>query len=271
VTFDHGAVLAEYDAQVRRGTEPDGSGAVAERAGPVVRWKTAGGGGWSGIAWSDLDSGTADETIADQVGFFRDRGEEFEWKLYSYDRPADLGERLLAAGFTSEDEEAVMIAEAAGAAELAGGSPDPAGRGLPAGVRLVPVTDEAGVGRMIEVHDRVFGTDHSQLRASLIAQLAGSPQSTAMIVAMAGDEPVSSARIDFYPGTEFAGLFGGGTLPQWRGRGIYRALVAYRARLAAARGYRYLQVDASVESRPILERLGFACLAMTTPYTWSPG
>jgi GNAT superfamily N-acetyltransferase len=73
-----------------------------------------------------------------------------------------------------------------------------------------------------------------------------------------------------HAGTEFAGLFGGGTLPQWRGRGIYRALVAYRARLAAARGYRYLQVDASPASRPILERLGFACLALTTPYTWSP-
>jgi hypothetical protein len=37
-----------------------------------------------------------------------------------------------------------------------------------------------------------------------------------------------------------------------------------------ARGYRYLQVDASAESRPILERLGFVCLAQTTPYVWSP-
>jgi GNAT superfamily N-acetyltransferase len=268
MTFDRAAVLAEYDAQVRRGTEPDGTGAVAERVGPVVRWKTVGGGGWSGIAWSDLDSGTADEAIADQVRFFTERGEGFEWKLYSYDRPADLGERLLAAGFASEDEESVMIAEAAG---QAGSSPDSAETGLPAGVRLVPVTDEAGIGRLIEVHDRVFGTDHSLLRPSLVAQLAGSAQSTAMIVAMAGDEPVSSARIDFYAGTKFAGLFGGGTLPQWRGRGIYRALVAYRARLATARGYRYLQVDASGESRPILERLGFACVAMTTPYTWSPG
>jgi GNAT superfamily N-acetyltransferase len=267
VAFDHAAVLAEYDVQVRRGTEPDGSGAVAERAGPVVRWTTAGGAGWSGITWSDLDSGTADEAIADQVRFFRDRGEGFEWKLYSHDRPADLGERLLAAGFVGEDEESLMMAETA---ELAGGSPDPPGTGPPDGIRLVPVTDEAGIGQMIDVHDRVFGTDHSQLRASLIAQLAGSPQSTAMIVAMAGNKPVSSARVDFYAGTEFAGLFGGGTLPQWRGRGIYRALVAYRAQLAAARGYRYLQVDASAESRPILERLGFACLAMTTPYTWSP-
>jgi GNAT superfamily N-acetyltransferase len=92
-----------------------------------------------------------------------------------------------------------------------------------------------------------------------------------MVVAMAGDEPVCSARVEFYAGSDFAGLYGGGTLPRWRGRGIYRALVAYRAQLAAARGYKYLQVDASPESRPILERLGFACLALTTPYTWSPG
>jgi hypothetical protein len=38
-----------------------------------------------------------------------------------------------------------------------------------------------------------------------------------------------------------------------------------------ARGYRYLQVDASPQSRPILERLGFTSLALTTPYVWSPG
>ena len=72
------------------------------------------------------------------------------------------------------------------------------------------------------------------------------------------------------PGTEFAGLWGGGTLPEWRGRGIYRALVRYRAELAAQRGYRYLTVDASPDSRPILERLGFIRLAITTPYTWTP-
>jgi hypothetical protein len=37
--------------------------------------------------------------------------------------------------------------------------------------------------------------------------------------------------------------------------------------LAAARGFRYLQVDASPDSRPILRRLGFAELATTTPFT----
>jgi hypothetical protein len=48
------------------------------------------------------------------------------------------------------------------------------------------------------------------------------------------------------------------------------AVVAYRARLARERGYRYLQVDASADSSPILRRLGFAELARTTPFIY-PG
>jgi GNAT superfamily N-acetyltransferase len=262
VNFDVAAVLADYDEQVRRGLHPDGSGAVGEWAGPVVRWTTAGDGGWSGILWSDLDAGTADEVIAEQVRFFARRAEQFEWKLYSYDQPPDLGERLLAAGFTREDPEALM---AAGAGQIAGSAG--AGPALPDGIRLERVTDEAGLGLMAEVHGRVFGPD-PRLPATLASQLAN--PGTVMVLAMAGDEPVSSARAEFPAGTEFAGLWGGGTLPQWRGRGIYRALVGYRARLAAARGYRYLQVDASPESRPILQRLGFARLADTTPYVWVP-
>ncbi len=72
--------------------------------------------------------------------------------------------------------------------------------------------------------------------------------------------------MELVPGTSFAGLWGGGTVEAWRGRGLYRALVAHRARVAAAHGYRYLQVDASPMSRPILERLGFHALTTTTPY-----
>ena len=41
----------------------------------------------------------------------------------------------------------------------------------------------------------------------------------------------------------------------WRGRGVYRALVAFRTRIAAEHGYRSLQTDASDQSRPILRRL----------------
>jgi GNAT superfamily N-acetyltransferase len=84
-------------------------------------------------------------------------------------------------------------------------------------------------------------------------------------VADADDE-----RVAGHLETKFATLWGGATLPQWRRRGIYRAIVAYRANLAAGRGFRYLETDASDDSRPILERLGFTVVTTSTPYVWSP-
>lgn len=81
---------------------------------------------------------------------------------------------------------------------------------------------------------------------------------------------VSAAWIVYFPGTEFAYLAGGSTLAAWRKRGIYRALVAARARHATVRGTRYLTVDASDDSAPILRRLGFKAVTTTTPYVWTP-
>src|SRR5207253_1915163 len=105
---------------------------------------------------------------------------------------------------------------------------------------------------------------------SLEAERAVDPDAITIVVAEAGDTAVCAAWVRFTRGTEFATLWGGGTLPAWRGRGIYRAIVAYRANLAALRGFRYLQVDASADSRPILERLGFVAVTTTTPFIWSP-
>ena len=81
---------------------------------------------------------------------------------------------------------------------------------------------------------------------------------------------VSVAWLVRDPDSEFATLWGGATRPRWRGRGIYRALVARRARFAVRTGARYLQVDASDDSAPILQRLGFVAVATTTPYLWTP-
>ncbi|MEU9251168.1 GNAT family N-acetyltransferase [Streptomyces sp. NPDC048270] len=256
-------VRAAYDARMRRGAEPDMAQARVERTGTVVR-QTVPGPGWNGVLWSDLDEETADAEIAAQVAHFARLGtSEFEWKLYDHDRPADLGARLRAAGFVPEPPETLMVGRTA---DLAGLPVDP-----PEGVTLRVVTDEAGVDLMMDVHARAFGTERPQIREQMLSLLREQPDSLAAVVAMAGGTPVSAARMEMRPGTPFAGLWGGGTDPRWRGRGIYRLLVAHRARVAAELGIPYLQVDASADSRPILERLGFAVLGVTTPYVWSRG
>jgi hypothetical protein len=254
-------IRAAYDAQVRRSTLPDEPGAVVETAGPVIR--TLSPAGPSRVNWSDLDAATADAVIAEQVAFFAGRGEAFEWKMYDYDEPADLGARLAAAGLVPDEREVVMAAPTAHIAALTAGPP-------PAGIRVEQVHGPAGVDIITQVAEQAFGEGKGELRESLLAGQAAWPDAVALVVAFAGDRPVSAARAEFLPGRDFAGLWGGGTLPDWRGRGLYRALIGARAALAAARGYRYLQVDALPTSQPILARLGFAALAATTPYTWEP-
>ncbi len=258
---DTHAVRAAFDAQIRRRTGADEPGAVVEADAGVLRW-LAPGTQASCITWSGLTRDSADAVIAAQVRYFSARGAPVEWKLYDYDQPADLARRLLAAGFVADDEELMLVAETAAIDSDVK---------LPDGVRLDLVTDDAGVQAMLAVHDLAFaGHPSPGLGERLAAQLGKAPDLIQMVVAMAGDEPVSAARVEFTPGTDFAGLWGGGTVPAWRGRGIFRALVAYRAGLAAARGYRYLQVDALPASRPILQRLGFEPVAATTPYVWTP-
>ncbi|HEX3453013.1 MAG TPA: GNAT family N-acetyltransferase, partial [Gaiellaceae bacterium] len=204
-----------------------------------------------------------DELIASQIAYFTERGQRFEWKTYAHDRPADLPERLLAAGFVAEEPETVVIGTVDGIA----GEPR-----LPDGVRLRETTARPDLEKIDGLEAAVWGEDEDEAGYAdfLESELAVDPQALSIVVAEAGDEVVCAAWVRFLHGTEFACFFGGATLEEWRGRGIYRATVTHRANLAAARGCRYLQTDASDDSRPILERLGFVAVTTTTPYLWSP-
>lgn len=253
--MDHAAVLRDFDEQMRR-DHPAGTGTRVERDERVTRVLSTGD-GWNGVVWSDLKTASADTVIADQIRRFGAVSEPWEWKHYSYDGPADLPSRLRSAGFVPDQAEALMVAEIA---ELRLDTPPPAG------VELVPVRDDEGAAAVVRVHDEVFGGDHAAIGVAILAGLESQPPAVEAVLAVAGGVAVSAGRVEFPPDRDFASLWGGGTLRQWRGRGIFRSLVAHRARLASERGYRYLQVDASPDSRPILGRLGFAELAMTTPY-----
>jgi GNAT superfamily N-acetyltransferase len=191
------------------------------------------GDGWSAVLWPPTDG-----DVESLVTRMHELPGHVEWKYYAHDGP-ELRERLVAAGLEPEDEETVVVAEAASI-------PPP-----PADVEL-----REEVHAFVELAARVFGRDHG----------SGFPERAIPVVAYVDDQPVSGGRVDFEEGVEFAGLFGGVTLPEFRGRGLYRATVARRAELARERGYRYLYVDALPTSRPILERLGFVALTTTTPF-----
>ncbi|MFE3900215.1 GNAT family N-acetyltransferase [Streptomyces sp. NPDC059153] len=263
MNHDRDTLLTLFDRDMREHARPDGPGVRVERTGDVVR-QVGAADDWNGVVWSapDLDAVRADAAIAAQVAHYTALGhDEFEWKLYAHDRPVDLAERLLAAGFEAEEPETLLVAPVAALSTAVE---------LPEGVRLRTVSDADDVELMARAHEQAFGSDWSRLRHQVLARLTEDPDSFVGVLAMVGDEPVSSARMELYPGTGFAGLWGGGTVEAWRGKGIYRSLVAFRARIAAERGYGYLQVDASDQSSPILQRLGFLALSTTTPHVYRP-
>ena len=260
---DPAVLLATYDEQLRVGSETDASLEV-DRDGPLVRVHFP----FRGfVSYRTLDGLTGDELdalIARQCAHFAERGQAFEWKTRGHDLPLDLAERLTAAGFVPEDVETVVIGETAQMAA------DPV---LPAGVRMREARELADFERIAVMHTEVWAQDHSWMAADLARRVSESGDLMHVLLVETDDaDPVvvSAAWLVFKDGTDFAGLWGGSTLAAWRGRGIYRALVARRAQLAHARGVRYLQVDASKDSRPILERLGFVAITTTTPYIWTP-
>ncbi|KJK52299.1 acetyltransferase [Lentzea aerocolonigenes] len=257
---DAAALLRAFDDQARPAewTVLD-PGATVDRDGPVFRvsWPRrrgfVGGPPDLGVTGVELD-----ELIARQRDFFTARDQGVEWKTWGHDTPADLPERLQAAGFVSEGRETVLVGiaeEMTAPVQLDG-------------IVVREVAEEADVHRLAATATEVFGRGHDWLIERLLEK-KDDPNVVA-VVAEADGQVVSSSRIEIVPGTEFGGLWGGGTLEKWRGKGIYRALIAHRARLAVARGVKYLQVDASEDSRPILERLGFVAVTTTTGYAWNP-
>lgn len=74
----------------------------------------------------------------------------------------------------------------------------------------------------------------------------------------AEDQPIAGGSFTWFPDLRFCLLWGGGTIPEARGRGAYSALLTTRIQRARELGARYVGLYArSTTSSPIVERQGF--------------
>jgi GNAT superfamily N-acetyltransferase len=253
-------LLAAYDDQLRGASEAADVPTMID--GPVIRVEYPNRGFVSYRSLEDLDGAELDALIARQRDYFATKNQPVEWKTRGHDLPKDLLDRLTAAGFVPEERETVVIAESADIVERLRDR-DPVG-----GVTIRRTGERADFERIAAMESTVWSLDWSWLTDDLVSRHATGL--TDIFVAEAGGEVVSAAWAVYKKGTDFTGLWGGSTLPAWRGKGIYKALVAVRAARALELGYRYLQVDASDDSSPILQRLGFVPVTTTTPYVYTP-
>jgi len=256
------ALLAAYDAQLR--TDSEAIGATARvQVGPLHLLEFPGERGF--VTYRDLGEGSEEEIRARLVEWvprvlthFRERGVRLlEWKTRGHDRAPGLHDLLVTHGFEPGEEESVMVGDARLLAlDLA----------LPAGVTLRRVHEEADVRAACRMLDEAFGDPVSERTAETLLERLASGDGTELWVAEAEGEVVCAGRLEPVPDSDFAGLWGGATLAPWRGRGIYRALTAARARSALRLGRTLLHSDSTAFSRPILERSGLVRVTTTTPY-----
>ena len=256
--------LDAYDRQLRTDAETPSALAVT-RLGPLRLVTFAGGRGF--VTYRDFggaDGAVIARWVEGALAHYRDDPgiTRVEWKTRAHDRAPALHDALARNGFVPEEPESIMIGEAA---LLAVDVP------LPTGIQLRRVTSEPEVRALSAMQEEVFGGEVAQEMADALLRRLGFGDGMELWVAEADGEIVSSGRLEPVPGTEFAGIWGGATRPEWRGRGLYRALTAARARSALVLGKRLIHSDSTEASRPILERAGLVKVSTTTPYLWVAG
>lgn len=264
---DPAALLAAYDAQLRRDAEvPSALSVVA--LGPLLLATYVGGRGF--ITYRSLEGEAGPATaesvralVAAALEHYVSQPEvgKVEWKTRGHDHAPGLHEALVGAGFEPEEAESVMVGDAA----LLAVDVD-----LPEGVTVRQVREEAEVRAMLTMQAEVFGDDAEDAAAhdEEVLHRLRTRDDLELWVAEVDGEVVSAGRLEPVAGTDFAGIWGGATRPEHRGRGIYRALTAARARSAIRHGKRWIHSDSTEFSRPILERSGLVKVTTTTPYAW---
>ena len=255
------SLLAAYDEELRTDAETPGALAIA-RLGPLRLVTFPGGRGF--VTYRDLAGADRDAI----QGLVMDAVEHFgqdpsikgvEWKTRGHDHAPGLHDALLNSGFTPEEPESIMIGEAQ---TLAVDVP------TPAGVELRRVTTEADVRAMCAMQGAVFDDPDSEEIADAVLRRLTSDDGMELWVAESQGQIIGAGRLEPVHESRFAGIWGGATTPEWRGRGVYRALTAVRARSALRAGKTLIHSDSTECSRPILERSGLVRVSTTTPYQW---
>jgi ribosomal protein S18 acetylase RimI-like enzyme len=243
--WDEDALLAEVLRRPRRAFLPFPDSRVIERPGwlqivtPSFRQ-----GNMNGVELSVLDPNEADAVIDATIAEYRRLGIAFRWTVTPDCAPADLAARLGRRGLSASSGVA-MARATLDAPELT----DPAIH-----------VERVGWSRVEEftrVSAQGWGLDPAPF-ATLHRSIVAHPEAgQRLFLAYHDGQPAATAGYVGFARSAY--LVGGVVLPAFRGKGLYRALVAARLRDAAAHGLSLATSHAMAQtSAPLLERMGFS-------------
>jgi GNAT superfamily N-acetyltransferase len=212
--------------------------------------------GPNSASWMRCAPDEVDRTIDEVRALFRARRLPLMWILDPAHEPADLPERLIARGARPDPSSptvAVMVLPSDASLAM------PEVRGLQLRDALIDL-DTFRIADAVNVEG--FGAApraaDAEQRAAQERRWRGQVEAgnRRLLLASVDDEPAGSAGMALYP-PDGATINGGAVIARFRGRGVYRAMVAERLRIAREAGAAGLSVWGGRMSAPILARLGF--------------
>jgi GNAT superfamily N-acetyltransferase len=212
--------------------------------------------GPNNVSWIRCRPDEADEVIREARATIAPRRLPVMWTLDPGTEPRDFAGYLATHGVQPDphgSEFAVMVLPIDATVEA------PAIAGLEIRDALVDLSTfrSAAAVAAEAFNDSSHGDDPAQIameeRRRLNFRAAGNRH---LLLAVVDGEPAGSAGLSLFP-PGGATISGGSVRPKFRGRGIYRALVAARLELACRAGVSGLAVWGGHMSGPILTGLGF--------------
>ncbi len=239
-----------YKETMRRHTRVPG---MVREALPDVARYTAISGSIRYVLWFDFDAAHIDTVIAREEADARLHAKVLCWRVHASDRPEGLAAALVKQGYVA-DPDAVQhfaaVADLRAAAMPKQTDPRITVRAL--------TTPEALLAQHTVWSEVWPEDDHARYLSDDQHKMRSGDTATRYWAAFDGDEPIGAASLVHPPACPFALLIGGSVRARWRGRGVYRALLAARFEAAHAMGVSTLAVDASAYSAPVVAKMGFA-------------
>jgi hypothetical protein len=252
--FDTNKIMEEYNACERKLV--NGSNGYRLTSPDLVKFVSNDVRG-SYISYFNFDVGISESTVRREIDYFKERNLSFEWKVYSTDTPSTLGSTLVNLGFNEESAESFMVLDLTESNSL--------------GFDISNVTevyDKEGIRDAIRVQEKVWGGNLDWQYNYLLKLKEESPESVLIYVVYVGKVPAASAWLLLDGDSPFASIWGGSTVKEYRRQGFYQTLLKKRIHEAKLRKKKYLTIDASEMSRPIVKNYGFKLVSQIKSYLY---
>jgi hypothetical protein len=255
--MDQKEMQAHYDRQMR--IELEIPGEIKEAFPNLVRFVRPAP-GMNYVLFSQLEETEMDAVIHEQIAFFSQMAQPFNWKIFEHDNAAFLEERLQAYGYerVDDDYDVIMVLDLEDVPERLL---------LPVAKDVRQLIQPEQIWDVVNVLAEAYGEDFSWLHQRM-GPIIEMPGYLNLFAGYEDGKPVACGWAYCYPKIEFAALFGETILKEYRGNGWFSSILASEVQRAKALGRRYVTTGVEPECQGMLEKFGFKRISSAYYLYW---